>query len=145
MIYSYICDGCGSAAEMRRTMKDGPPAWFVCEGCGQEMRRDWKTDLPLMNTSECRDHGDIPFEKRVCDARLHPFGVGQAKAQRMEAAYAAQHQQKKRIKRETGGNKKMQMTASYPAELYHGKIRETADRNYWDDPKNRKRHKAWEL
>jgi hypothetical protein len=109
------------------------------------MQRDWQTDLPEMNTSECRDHSDIPFTKRVCDARLHPYGISEAKAQRMEAAYASAHQEKRRLKRETGGSKKIVMKASYPAELYHGKIRETGDRQYWSDPKNRKRHKQWEV
>lgn len=37
------------------------------------------------------------------------------------------------------------MTNSIPADLYHGKIRETGDRHYWDSPKNRKRHKSTEI
>jgi hypothetical protein len=34
------------------------------------------------------------------------------------------------------------MTHQIPAALHAAKIRETGDRQYWDDPKNRNRHKS---
>lgn len=33
--------------------------------------------------------------------------------------------------------------ASIPVELYYGKIRQTGDRYYWQDPANVRKHKNW--
>ena len=36
----------------------------------------------------------------------------------------------------------MKKSMQIPAALYHGKIKQTGDRSYWDNPKNRNRHKS---
>ncbi len=41
------------------------------------------------------------------------------------------------------GNKgTIKHTHSVPTELYHGKIKQTGDKNYWRDPKNLAKHKS---
>ena len=47
------------------------------------------------------------------------------------------------MKRETG--KLAPINRKVPADLYHGKIKETGDRDYWNDPGNLKHHKETEI
>jgi hypothetical protein len=45
-----------------------------------------------------------------------------------------------------GGNKGLiKMKKSVPADLYHGKIKESGDKDYWNDKKNLNRHKDFDL
>lgn len=104
------------------------------------MQRDWKADAPMIDTSSCRDHDHIPETHRVASDR--GFGIGKAAAERREAAYK-KHIQTRRKEIADGGNRKsFKQTHSIPADLYHGKIRETGDKNYWKDSKNLDRHKS---
>jgi hypothetical protein len=73
-------------------------------------------------------------------------GITRKEARRRERAYADGVQQKREIAEAAGGNRGSQrMAMSVPTELYHGKIKETGDKAYWKDPKNRARHRAWKV
>lgn len=131
MIYSFKC-ACGSARQIHGSISIGPPDSVPCP-CGRAMRRDWRADIPQMDTSACRDHGYIPPDKRV----MRP--VAPRDPLREEHRFHQHIQERRKLLRD-GNRGSMRHTHSIPADLYHGKIRETGDRKYWDDPKNVSRH-----
>ncbi len=95
--------------------------------------------FPTLNTAACRDHDHIPPEKRVFDA------VGYQGEARKERAFAEHVQHRRKLVREAGSGKDFRMSHSVPADLYHGKIRETGDPDYWNDPTNLRRHRSCEV
>lgn len=66
-------------------------------------------------------------------------GIGKERALRRERAYQKRISTMNKTIREQGGqrSKNLKLTHSVPVELYYGKIRETGDKQFWDDPKNR--------
>lgn len=99
------------------------------------MDRDWKADAPMLDTAACRDHSDIPYQKRVASAwdRGTPGQV--------ESQFKRHVEGRRKEIRDAGGQRgSFRQTHSVPAHLYHGKIKETGDKNYWNDPKNLSRH-----
>lgn len=143
-IYSYICDNCEHTEEQYGSIHRVPPWTQVCPVCKHHaLRRDLLADRTQISTVGCSggsDPDDIPPEYRVTDTPLE--GTSAAKGAKMERLYQKDIEAKRRAKRKGAP---MEMTNSIPAELYHGKIRQTGDKNYWDDPKNRKRHKSTEV
>jgi hypothetical protein len=98
----------------------------------------------LIDTSGCRDADEIPVGSRVTENTA----LGDTKAQgvRKEARYQRAAQQRRRQLVESGNRKStFRHTHSVPVELYHGKIKQTGDKNYWKDPKNLNRHKSSEV
>jgi len=89
----------------------------------------------MLDTSGCRDHSYIPESKRVASA----FDRGSP--EKIEARFH-QHVQNRRTEiRDAGGQRgSIKQTHAVPAHLFHGKIRETGDKRYWDDPKNIAKH-----
>lgn len=138
MNYTFTCQDCGSQKVISASIKVGPPEMIEC-GCGDAMLRDWQADAPMLDTSACRDHDDIPHEKRVARSST-------PRSSAREEAKFQRHNQERRKQLADGGNRgSIRHTHSVPADLYHGKIRETGDRNYWKDPANVKRHKSTEV
>lgn len=143
MIYTFRCMFCGASREIEASISVGPPAVVPCGKCeSQQMQRDWKTDAPMLDTSACRDHNFIPHAKRVAQ----PGGnfVSKREALKREGEYAKMIQGRRAAAREAG-DKSIKQKMAVPAEIYHGKIKETGDKKYWDDPKNVSRHKEWEV
>ena len=103
------------------------------------MDRDWRSDAPHLDTSLCKDHNHIPEKDRVY---RH---VAPQSAAKEEAKFQADIQRKRRMAREASGKSSIKQTMSVPADLFHGKIRQTGDRNYWNDPKNLRKHKDCEI
>jgi hypothetical protein len=66
-------------------------------------------------------------------------GIGKERARARERAYQKRIEGMNKAIRDQGGqrSKNLKLTHSIPVELYHGKIRETGDAHFWDDPKNR--------
>ncbi len=94
---------------------------------GDLLQRDWRTDAPMIDTSACRDHSDIAHDKRV---RSH-----------FDGKFKQQIEQRRSEIRDAGGQRgSLKQTHAVPAHLFHGKIKETGDKNYWSDPKNLSRH-----
>lgn len=136
MNYTFKCQRCGWTEMVVASIKDGPPEVVHCI-CGYaDMQRDWQTDSPMLDTSACRDHDDIPHEKRVARSQAP------RSAAREEARFQA-HITERRKQLADGGNRgSIRHTHSVPADLFHGKIKETGDKNYWQDPANVKRHSS---
>lgn len=136
MIYTFKCL-CGVSVELTAPISDGPPQIVRCSRCLSVMDRDWQADAPMIDTSGCRDHDDIPAQQRVAstwdrsspEATEHEF---------------QEHIQKRRAEiRDAGGQRgSIKQTHSVPAHIYHGKIKETGDKRYWDDSKNLSKHKS---
>ena len=85
------------------------------------------------------DPDDIPVESRVTQATS--FGLSKSAGRRKEKLYQAHIDEKRKAWRLAGnrhGNFKPDI--SPPAELYHGKIKQTGDKHYWDDERNKKKH-----
>lgn len=94
-----------------------------------------------------RAFDDIPPEHRVADTgggatengpvkagKATMLGLGEKKARRRERAYSRRIA---KLRNANQGGKAFRMTHSIPVELYYGKIRQTGDPKFWDDPKNR--------
>lgn len=136
MIYTFKCV-CHPDAwdQFQRTMAEGPPSLVVCGLCGSEMQRDWKADAPMIDTSACRDHSDIPVRKRVASH----FDRGSA--DQIEAQFKGHIDSRRKQIRDAGGQRgSVKQTHAVPAHLFHGKKKETGDVHYWEDPKNLARH-----
>jgi hypothetical protein len=142
MIYSYKCPKCGSTGEFVRSLSEGPLTYVTClvkvrgRACETLMHRDWQADAPMIDTSACRDHSEIPAEKRVRSA-----WDGNRSPECVEAQFSRQIEGRRKEIREAGGQQgTLKQTHAVPTHLYHGKIKETGDKNYWSDPKNLNRH-----
>lgn len=135
MIYQFTCDVCGRLVE-RQARPFHPPQRVKC-ACSAWMRRIYACQI---DTSGCRDADDIPEGQRVAYGGEANITKGQA--------LAVEAQQQRRVDQTRkdiadGGNKaSFKMSHQIPAHLYHGKIKQTGDRHYWDDPKNLNRHKS---
>lgn len=109
----------------------------ICN-CGKRMHRDWRTDIPMIDTSMCRDHNHVPVGKRVA---RNANGMSQRQAAKEEKKFD-DHIRERRSLLADGGNKgSFRHTHSVPADLYHGKIKETGDKDYWRDSTNMRKHK----
>lgn len=108
----------------------------MCPSCGEPMSRVFGCHL---NLAGCKDHDFIPEESRVVESdRRYNKTLGISKEQQFHQAI-----KRRRAALADGGNKgAFRHTNSVPAELYHGKIKETGDKDYWNDPKNLERHKS---
>lgn len=137
MIYTFKCPQ-GHLTERQASISVGPPQSVMC-WCRLSAERDWQADAPMLDTSACRDHDFIPEPLRV--ASNDGFGVGKAGAARKVDSFK-RHIQQKRQELANGNKGSIKQTHAVPADLYHGKIRETGDKNYWQDKKNLDRHKS---
>lgn len=135
MIYTFQCE-CGFRRAIVGSISVGPPARVACVECGEAMHRDWKADAPMIDTSACKDHSAVKESARVrsrFDRSKSP--------ERVENEFKQHVQRRRQEIRDAGGQRgSMRQTHAVPAHLYHGKIRETGDKNYWSDPKNLAKH-----
>lgn len=132
MIFEFKCDSCGTF-ESVNTKPFHPPPNPSC--CSERMRRLYNMQI---DTSMCRDHDDIPDGKRVVRGMND---LGKNNALREERRFH-NHIQNRRKELKDGNRGSMRHTHSVPADLFHGKIRETGDKNYWSDPRNMRKHKS---
>ncbi|HDL42043.1 MAG TPA: zinc ribbon domain-containing protein [Actinobacteria bacterium] len=168
MIYTFKCTDCGESTEIEASIKDGPPEAWVCEGdyvfkvngeeviqeCGGEVERVWE---PVNFLCE-GDPDEIPLEHRTADVgggvgadgsllpttHAQVMGPSKERARRREKGYQDFIESRRRLFREEG-QEGGQMTHQVPIELYHGKIKQTGDKDYWRDPSNLKRHKSCQV
>lgn len=133
MLYPFECQECGNAVSLdcRPLHPPNPP---LC--CGAAMLRIYGCQI---NTSSCRDANHIPANKRVVRSGL----LTSKKKFNAEVEERKFRQHIEQRRQELRGQQKgsFQHTHSVPADLYHGKIRETGDKHYWSDPSNVARHK----
>lgn len=136
MRYGFKCYDCELGKEVD-ARPFAPPTAPQCPTCGHLMNRVYGCQI---NTSGCQDVDEIPEGQRVAYGGQANISKGQATA--IERAHH-RHNEKTRRDLADGGNKGgLRKTHQIPAALYHGKIKQTKDPNYWDDPKNRDRHKS---
>ena len=143
MIYQFICDVCGFQQDVdSRPFR--PPAPPLCQGAAlfgdshdvTAMRRLYSAQI---DTSGCRDHDDIPETSKICP---NPNGLTKRQAENRTRAYSQHLQERRKLLADGGNRGSFRHSHSVPAELYHGKIKQTGDTNYWRDSKNLKRHKS---
>lgn len=132
MIYEYICDGCDETFTVEAPAFTPPVALPVCyEHGGFQIRRLFGAHI---DTTGCKDHSYIPEKDRVFDPHRT------VSAAKQEHLFHERIKKKRKEHRDGGNRGSFRHSYSVPADLHHGKIRETGDKNYWDDPKNMKRH-----
>lgn len=142
MRYTFECK-CGVLETLNLPVEecDSKP---TCKECGKKMTRNFVADLMTVqvNTQGCKDHNQVKHGSRV-----PPGGMSFTKkqAERREELFRKDMAIKKEAV-DRGGNKgRFKMKKSVPADLFHGKIKETGDRDYWNDKKNLNRHNAFDL
>lgn len=136
--YSFKCEACGQTSVGYHPIATGPVDGYCA--CGGVTKHDFAADVMTQELclAGCRDHNEIPRAKRA-------FRHGtRAQADKVEANYRKGiAQRKEQLK---GGNRgSIRQTHAIPADLHAGKIRETGDKKYWDDPSNMKRHDAFKV
>lgn len=142
MRYTFECK-CGVIETLSLSVEecDSHP---TCKTCGSEMSRNFIADLMTIqiNTQGCKDHNTVKADKRV-----PPGGMAFTKKQadRREDLFRKDIALKKEAVARGGNKGTIRMKKSVPADLYHGKIKETGDREYWNDKKNLERHRDFDL
>jgi hypothetical protein len=140
MRYPFKCYDCETDQTID-TRPLHPPKAPDCPACGEAMDRVYGCSI---NTSSCQDVDFIPEKDRIaCGAGDQNMTSGQAAA--IEKKHAAHNEQTRRDLADGGNRGQMKKKMQIPAALYHGKIKQTGDRNYWDDSKNRNRHKSCQV
>lgn len=134
MTYDFWCE-CGEMRSLMGTFAS-PPAPPMCS-CGGVMYRRFGA---VLDTSGCRDHDFVPIESRVTQATAR--GVTAAQGRRKEAQYQRELAERRKLLKDGGNKGSIKMTHQIPAELYHGKIKQTGDQHYWKDDKNMARHRS---
>lgn len=137
--YTFRCSSCRETAVLRRAFSVGPTA-EPC-ACGGTLEHDLRADVATveLDTAGCRDHNVIAREKRV-------FRQGtRAQATKLEGAYGRHVKQRRQQLKEDGNKGTIKQSHAIPADLYHGKIRETGDKQYWQDKKNVDRHSDFKV
>lgn len=136
MIYEFKCWPCDITVA-RHSKAFSPPSAPQCSKCGQFTDRVYGCHI---DTSACRDPDDVAPEHRV--AVSQEANISSSKAASIEAAHRRKVETTRRELADGGNKGSHRMTHQIPAALHAAKIKETGDRNYWDDPKNRNRHKS---
>jgi hypothetical protein len=140
MIYSFKCEPCGVTAEARASISVGPPERVRCPVCRKAMERDWLTDTPMLDTSACKDANEIPG--KFLTRSLHDKGT----PAQIERRFGENLQRRRAEIRDAGGQtKSIKQTHAIPAHIVHGKIKQTGDKQYWNDPKNLAKHSDWKV
>lgn len=104
---------------------------------------DWQT--MQVNTNGCKDHNVIPADKRASPLTGGKMSFSKAQADRREELFRKDIALKKEAVSRGGNRGSIRMKKSVPADLYHGKIKQTGDKDYWNDKKNLNRHREFDL
>lgn len=143
MRYRFECEACGTTEQIQRSIHDGPGGPRAC-ACGGVLEHVIEAPRFICRGTD-PDH--VPERFRVTENMA--FGDSKAAGARKERAYQRHVEGMRKAIRDGRSARKAKPhcamgvpTHSIPAELYWGKIRETGDQKYWDDPKNRDKHKS---
>lgn len=133
----YRCEECEAEKDVSCPISQAPPGTAWCEECeDMTMRKVWR---PVQFICDASDPDHIPMESRVTENTLH--GVSKSAGTKKEAAYRRALDKRRRQLADGGNQGTRKHTHSVPAELYHGKIKQTGDKDYWKDPANLNKHK----
>lgn len=136
MIYQFQCPFCDVVVPLE-ARPFHPPRSPKCVECDAYLDRIYGCNI---DTSGCKDVDDIPDSQRVAYGGQANLTRGQAT--RVEAAHHRENEQTRKLIADGGNRGSIRKTMQIPATLFHGKIKQTGDKSYWDDPKNRNRHKS---
>ena len=136
MIYEFKCWPCDITVA-RHSKAFNPPSAPKCSECGQFTDRVYGCNI---DTSGCKDPDDVAPEHRISVSQERDLSNSQAR--RIEAQAGKKIAQTRRDLADGGNKGARRMTHQIPAALHAAKIKETGDREYWTDPKNRNRHKS---
>jgi hypothetical protein len=137
--YTFVCDTCSETVVLHRAFSTGPTP-EDCHRCCGTLQHDFRADALTVDfdTAACRDHNTITHAKRV-------FRRGsKRRADKLERRYAG-HVKDRRRQLKDGNKGSIKQSHAIPADLYHGKIRETGDKQYWNDKKNLSRHSDFQV
>lgn len=127
------------------TVACAPPSEVECE-CGGVATKVWKPVRFI-----CRgDPDDVGDKNLMVDtggmstSRAAAGGLSQSQAAHKEKSYRDYIAQRRRVFRD---NKQVggRLTHQVPVELYHAKIKQTGDKDYWKDSNNLNRHKSCQV
>jgi len=136
VIFPYHCYECGIDNDL--TGKPfHPPMAPQCPECYSLMDRVYGC---VIDTSGCKDHDEVAPEHRISVSQEKNISSRQTAA--VERSYAKKIAQTRRDIADGGNRGTRRMTHQIPAALHAAKIKESGDRTYWDDPKNRARHRS---
>lgn len=136
MIYEFACYDCDKRREID-CQPFHPPEAPRCHACHYFMDRVFGCEIDV---SGCKDVDDIPEAQCISYGGDSNITKGQAAA--IEARHHKAIQEKRKFVADGGNKRSFKQSMQIPAELYHSKIKQTGDKQYWDDPKNRNRHKS---
>ncbi len=136
MIYQFRCPFCDDLVHLQ-ARPFHPPRSPKCVECDAYLDRVYGCNI---DTSGCQDADDIPDSQRIAYGGGANISSGQALG--IEAAHGRHNRQTRKELADGGNRGSVRMTMQIPAALHAGKIRQTGDKHYWDDPKNRNRHKS---
>jgi|SRR5690349_4042219 len=142
MRYTFECE-CGNMETLNLPVEqcDSKPKCLTCGKCmTRNFMADWKT--LEYNTQGCKDHNKVKAEKRVAPG---PLRFTPKQAEHREEMFRRDIALKKEAVARGGNRGSIRMKKSVPADLYHGKIKESGDKDYWNDKKNLERHKDFDL
>lgn len=136
MKYAFHCYHCAESTDV-----DSPP--FVppkapdCPECRLQMDRVYGCQI---DTSGCKDADDVAPKHRIAVSEEANISSHQVAA--IEAGHRRHIEERRKLLRDGGNQGSFRHTMSIPAALHAAKIRETGDSRYWEDPKNRARHRS---
>ncbi|MEE8518714.1 MAG: hypothetical protein V3S98_06280 [Dehalococcoidia bacterium] len=148
---TFECPDCGPI-ERQFSIMEAPPETVLCMTelvdapdsdcfdatvCGLESARVWEAPEFICDRAD-QDVDHVPEQFRVSD-RVRPETA--AEGRRIEKAYQRKLDRTRREVSEAAGSC-LAKTHEIPSQLYHGKIRQTGDKSYWLDEKNRNKHKS---
>ena len=136
MIYPFCCYACDERENLDAKAFT-PPKAPTCPNCLELMDRVYGCNI---DTSSCRDPDDVAPEHRVAVSQERNLSTAQAR--RIEKQHGDKIAKTRRDLADGGNKGDRRMTHQIPAALHAAKIKETGDRNYWNDAKNRNRHKS---
>lgn len=136
MIYEFECLCCEGVVDLDAKAFH-PPKAPRCPACELTMQRVYGCRI---DTSSCKDPDDVAPEHRTSVSQERNLSARQANA--IEKRHQKGITQTRRDLADGGNKGDRRMTHQVPAALHAAKIKETGDRNYWNDPKNRNRHKS---
>lgn len=136
MIYEFTCHPCGASVALDAKAFT-PPKAPACTVCGEATDRVYGCNI---DTSGCKDPDDVAPKHRTAVSQER--NLTNAQASRIEKGHQSKIAQTRRDLADGGNKGDRRMTHQIPAALHVAKIKETGDREYWNDPKNRNRHKS---
>lgn len=70
MLYKFICPKCGAGKEVNISSNEIKNYVAVCDSCGENMRRDWKTSLHISDSDRAENVAETSWLKESMKKRF---------------------------------------------------------------------------